>query len=398
MVLRSVRPRSRNSEPLTYSLLWTPDLASQVPGEPFCEPGLLAPATRIRNSEGAIVDVPAVKVSPQIDELAHGLVKNILSPGATPQPEQIRPILTTFENYLRTNYPYSLTFRRIDHSLDPVTDFLVNRKDTGGHCEYFASAFVMMCRAVGINARRVDGFCGGEFVPATVGSKSYYLVRDKHAHAWAEAYIPGQGWVLCDATPIGSGADAAALSGNWFNDVTRIIQNAWLATVISFDNDSRDALVRWFSERFNTILSIPPWSFAVFVFLWIAALTLLLLFFLLRRRLHALKPLLDSARGIPHRQLRLTTHISFLEDLLHLFERPAIRRPDLTPLEFIAPYCPRLGPAAADARWLILTAYAIRFNNLQLDPTLKQKIAHALKTVKAAHQREQVGRGTGPDR
>jgi hypothetical protein len=386
MVLRTVRPRSRTSEPLTYSLLWTPDLASQVPGEPFCEPGLLAPATRIRNANGSIVDVPAVKVSPQIDELAHGLVKNILSPGATPQLEQIRPILTTFENYLRTNYPYSLTFTRVDLTLDPVTDFLVNRKDSGGHCEYFASAFVMLCRAVGINARRVDGFRGGEFVPATLGSKSYYLVRDKYAHAWAEAYIPGQGWVLCDATPVGSGADAAILTGTWFNDVTRIIQNAWLATVISFDNDSRDALLHWFSEWFNEIVSIPPWSFAVVVFLWIAALALLLLFFLLRRRFHALEPLLESVNGIPHRQLRLTTHISFLEDLLRLFERPATRRPDLTPLEFLAPHFSRLGPAAAAARWLILTAYAVRFNNLQLDPSLKQQIARALKHVKAAKQ------------
>jgi protein-glutamine gamma-glutamyltransferase len=82
---------------------------------------------------------------------------------------------------------------------DPVANFLFVRKQ--GHCEYFASSMVIMLRTLGIPARIVNGFRGGEFNDLT-GS---YLVRARDAHSWVEAYIPGYGWTTFDPTPAGLG-------------------------------------------------------------------------------------------------------------------------------------------------------------------------------------------------
>ncbi len=45
---------------------------------------------------------------------------------------------------------------------------------------------------------------------------------------------------------------------------------------------------------------------------------------------------------------------------------------------------PRLGPAATDVRWLIQTAYAVRFGGTVLSPALRQRVATALRNVKHA--------------
>jgi len=371
--------------PINYTQTWVRNLPPVVPANPYITPGQLAPAPANGPDDPAMI--PTVMVSPQIDQLAHTLIRDVVPANQRIPLEQIRAVVTIFENYLRTTYPYSLTFRQIDPKLDPTTDFLVNRKATGGHCEYFASAMVMLCRAVGLNARMVAGYHGGEYVAAPLGplgDKSYFLVRQKHAHAWAEVYIPDQGWVLSDPTPDAGNLDASASTGRWYKDALVLLQSAWLTTVVSFDNDSRAAIARWFSAKFDFLLDLPPFPLWTTAAIWGAILLLLVLAILLRRRFRRLAPLLESTRGIPHRQARLSMHIAFLEDLLHLFERADSRRPDLTPLEFLRPHFARLGLAAQDARWLIVTAYGVRFGGLHVDAHLKHEIALALKNVKSA--------------
>src|SRR5678815_2739551 len=44
---------------------------------------------------------------------------------------------------------------------EPVDFFLFDRKK--GHCEYFASAFAVLARAVAVPTRQVNGFLGGEW-------------------------------------------------------------------------------------------------------------------------------------------------------------------------------------------------------------------------------------------
>ena len=54
----------------------------------------------------------------------------------------------------------------IDSSLDPVEDFLVNRKQ--GHCEYFASALALLLRSIDIPSRVINGFKGGDWNELTL--------------------------------------------------------------------------------------------------------------------------------------------------------------------------------------------------------------------------------------
>jgi transglutaminase-like putative cysteine protease len=100
---------------------------------------------------------------------------------------------------LSTNYRYSLRFE--SHRRDPVLNFLLETKK--GHCEYFASALALLARASGVPARVVIGYRVSERSPFA----DYYLVRERNAHAWVEAFLPGEGWSTFDATPA---ADIAA--------------------------------------------------------------------------------------------------------------------------------------------------------------------------------------------
>jgi len=89
-------------------------------------------------------------------------------------------------------FTYTLEDIPIDPSIDPVLDFLINRR--AGHCEYFASAMALLLRRLGMPTRMVTGYKGGDWVAE--GSGGYYLVREKHAHAWVEALVvsPRSGW------------------------------------------------------------------------------------------------------------------------------------------------------------------------------------------------------------
>ena len=91
-------------------------------------------------------------------------------------------------------FSYTLVRDRSDRSIDPLEDFLLNRKS--GHCEYFASAMVMMLRAEGIPARMVSGFKGGIYSER----HRVFHVQQLHAHAWVEAYL-GDRWRVFDPTP-----------------------------------------------------------------------------------------------------------------------------------------------------------------------------------------------------
>jgi transglutaminase-like putative cysteine protease len=98
------------------------------------------------------------------------------------------------EKHLIREYEYTLDFLRRKAD-SPIDDFLFKYKS--GHCEYFATAMVLMLRAEGIPARFVTGFLGAEYNPL----EGYYIVRQSNAHAWVEAYLPDEGWTSFDPTP-----------------------------------------------------------------------------------------------------------------------------------------------------------------------------------------------------
>jgi len=101
----------------------------------------------------------------------------------------IGAVLDRFRN---EEFYYTLTPPRLER--DSVDDFLFNTRR--GFCGHFASAFTTLMRAAGIPARVVGGYQGGDWNP--VGG--YLIVRQSHAHAWSEVWLPGRGWTRVDPT------------------------------------------------------------------------------------------------------------------------------------------------------------------------------------------------------
>ena len=77
---------------------------------------------------------------------------------------------------------------------NPVDAFMFESRR--GFCEHYASTFAAMMRAVGIPARIVLGYQGGELNPMG----DYMIVRQSDAHAWNEVWFEGRGWIRVDPT------------------------------------------------------------------------------------------------------------------------------------------------------------------------------------------------------
>ena len=81
-----------------------------------------------------------------------------------------------------------------DGGLDAVDEFWIDRRQ--GFCEHYAAAFVVAMRAMGVPARVVTGYQGADADPVD----GYLVVRQSNAHAWAEFWEQGRGWVRADPT------------------------------------------------------------------------------------------------------------------------------------------------------------------------------------------------------
>ncbi|MCT9809714.1 DUF3488 and transglutaminase-like domain-containing protein [Acidovorax sp. Be4] len=79
-------------------------------------------------------------------------------------------------------------------TMNTADDFWFDSRQ--GFCEHIASAFVVLMRALDIPARIVTGYQGGEPNPVD----GYWTVRNSDAHAWAEVWLAGRGWVRVDPT------------------------------------------------------------------------------------------------------------------------------------------------------------------------------------------------------
>lgn len=130
------------------------------------------------------------------------------------------------ENYLRTNYQYTLDLPKTTPA-DPIANFLFERKE--GHCEYFASAMAVMLRSLGIPSRVVNGFRTDEFNDLT----GNYVVRAKDAHAWVEVFFPGYGWQTFDPTP--AGVNTTPVGWSRVELYLDAMASFWREWVVSYD-------------------------------------------------------------------------------------------------------------------------------------------------------------------
>lgn len=102
--------------------------------------------------------------------------------------------LKAIEKHLST-YTYSVTPGNLPEGEDFVDYFLFDNKQ--GFCTSFATSMAILGRCVGIPTRYVEGF----LMDSSDKGSQTYMVRNRKAHSWAEAYIEGVGWIPFEATP-----------------------------------------------------------------------------------------------------------------------------------------------------------------------------------------------------
>ncbi|MGB4246197.1 MAG: DUF3488 and transglutaminase-like domain-containing protein [Pseudohongiellaceae bacterium] len=151
-----------------------------------------------------------------------------------------------------------------------IDDFLFNTRE--GFCGHYAGTFVYLLRAAGIPARVVVGYQGGEYNPF----EDYTMVYQYNAHAWAEVWFEGQGWVQFDPTGavaperITMGVEAVFADqpgfmedsgfsmmrfrdNQWLNSLRLrldALDYAWNRWVISYDEDLQlDLMNEFFGEN-----------------------------------------------------------------------------------------------------------------------------------------------------
>jgi protein-glutamine gamma-glutamyltransferase len=93
-----------------------------------------------------------------------------------------------------SNAGYTYTLEPGEYGRDAVDEFWFDRKL--GFCEHFAAAFVVILRAMDVPARIVTGYQGTD----AALQDGYWIVRQSNAHAWAEYWQEGVGWVRADPT------------------------------------------------------------------------------------------------------------------------------------------------------------------------------------------------------
>ena len=193
------------------------------------------------------------QISPQVKALADSW-----RAGGTPDREVVDAALRFFR---KENFVYSLAPNT--YGSDALTEFLFQRRS--GFCEHYAAAFATLMRIAGVPSRVVIGYHGGEY--NRLGN--YVLVRQLDAHAWAEVWLKGEGWMRVDPTNViapdrissgsesflesrtsaDSAADGASASAAGLREMLREARLAWDNVkyqwdlrVVNYDEDAQRTL------------------------------------------------------------------------------------------------------------------------------------------------------------
>jgi transglutaminase-like putative cysteine protease len=150
---------------------------------------------------------------------------------------------------------------------DAVDEFLFTTQ--AGFCEHYASAFVVLMRAMGIPARVVTGYQGGDINPVD----GFMEVRQSDAHAWAEVWLDNRGWVRFDPTAavaperiqknmtdviprttLGGLINLNGGKGTWLGNLRLnwgAINNAWNQWVLNYSPEKQKSFIQ--SLGFNDV-------------------------------------------------------------------------------------------------------------------------------------------------
>ena len=144
------------------------------------------------------------------------------------------------EAYLMKNYAYSLSVSSPPAGVSPIEDFLFRSKK--GFCEHYATAMVLMLRSIGIPARVVTGFIGGD----RNAYGGYLIVRRSDAHSWVEALIGGR-WKRFDPTP--------SVSARRPQSVMLMLDSVemyWARYIVGYSSMDQQALVEMLGRLFGS--------------------------------------------------------------------------------------------------------------------------------------------------
>ncbi len=314
---------------------------------------------------------------PEISTATKSLAKKITANASTPYAKAV-----AIEQYFAQNFTYTTDLPVVDPN-DPLHSFLFDAQ--AGHCEYFATATVILLRAAGIPARLVNGFLGGTW--NDVGG--YLTVRQGNAHSWAEVFTPEFGWVPIDATPASESVfSQRAPASKWFDDSYDAIRMQWMKWIIEYNFESQIELVRSASSRFSNTgrmqpdapqrqnsTKSPALNFALTPYLIGIALSILLGFLAFK-----LYQFFRNKRSIADLN-------KLFQKLESIAARHNIKRaPHTGPAEFIDRIATKHPESARDLRFFKDRYLAARFGNTPLTSTelriLKKTLRRIQKIIK----------------
>lgn len=210
--------------------------------------------------------------NPQAAQLGATLAQNYPDPAQRAQAMLAR--------YRQQNYHYTLNPPTLPNAW--IDGFLFNTQR--GFCEHYAASFVFVMRAAGVPARIVTGYQGGTYNQ----NGNYWIIRQANAHAWAEIWLNGKGWVRIDPTAaiaperieqgqLNNAEESAELpmllrTPDSFLSKLRLnwdgLQYQWSQFVLGYDSDKQANLLNklWSKESGSVFIRI----FAIFLLLAIA--------------------------------------------------------------------------------------------------------------------------------
>lgn len=247
-------------------------------------------------------------------------------------PEKLRVV----QSFLAQNFTYS-TWQGLDKrataNASPLTKFLLTSRS--GHCEYFATATVLLLRQLGIPARYAVGYSVHE------AAGSGYVVRERDAHAWCLAWNnESRVWEDFDTTP-----------GSWLAVEGR---NASLADTLS---DLRS----WLTFQFER-LRWRESNFRRYIFWTISPVIAVLLYYILFK--HRRKARLQRKTGGRAPDVWPGLDSAFYRLETALAARGLPRQPQEPLSEWLerALRDPELGPLRPTLRALLRLHYRYRFD------------------------------------
>jgi transglutaminase-like putative cysteine protease len=129
----------------------------------------------------------------QLPQRGNPKARQLAAEWRAPPSEPADIVRAALEMFRQQPFHYTLNPPLLGYE-NGIDEFLFGTRR--GFCEHYAGSFVFLMRAAGVPARVVLGYQGGEF--HDLGG--YLIVRQSDAHAWAEVWLAGQGWVRVDPT------------------------------------------------------------------------------------------------------------------------------------------------------------------------------------------------------